>query len=1249
MATRLTFLIDARDGASRVMDRIGDNASRLGRRMLTASINGEAAMNRFARSTTDRMAAMERDTDIGAKAAEKLAGALKSLAPAAIPAAASLAPLAAGAGAAAVAAAAYAAALGPQMAAMKEATEAEKKYNDEVEKSGERSEAAVTAQLDYLRTLATLPPATRKAAAGLSVLKDEYKGWSDGLAEDTLGPVTKGMAIFSAVLPKTTGLVKGASSELDRMTTILAGGMQSPGLDGLNSKFTAFATGTLDKVNDGLVTLMRTTNTGKVGGSLSEFMTFAREQGPVVADTVRNVAQALIHLVTAGSEVGVSMLDIVNALSAIVAAVPPEAIAAVLQLALALKAVQLAAVGMTAARTAVAAFGTQLVAMRVAAAAAPGRLGAVTAAIGAMGRGAKLAIAGTGLGLLLIAVTELSQMGKSTPPDVDRLTTALGKLGDTGKLTGEAAKALGADYGTLKTQLNEVLNPSVAESFNNWGHTVTGGMLDTGYATERLEGTLGSLDESLANLVGSGRAELAAAALASITKGLTPEQAAKVTGGLDDYKEALSNAAFEAKLAAQAQGLFGDQAQKVQAKLDTQKASADGLRQSIQALNDVNRAGLTGMIGFEAAIDAATEAIKGNEHALSFSGDQLNLNSEKARTAASALNDLAAKTDEAAAQARQSGASWETVNGIYDRGRAALIKSADAMGLNTEDAKKLADQILATPDKTAKLKGNIEDLEGKLASAKGQLARVPDSRRASVQASIADLESKLATARGKLAAFNGASSTAYITVQTRYATPTPGPYAGKYVFGKADGGLIKGYASGGPVGYPGGGPVRGPGTSTSDSILTRLSNNEYVVKAASVARYGVAFMDALNEGRLALGSSGGSGAMAGAGLQAGRGLAAGMRSAEGDVDTAARSMAAAVESGIRTELQIASPSKKTKALAADAGKGLIVGMTGSKAKIAATAKDLAKDIWAAWAGTKSKKDSALVAMVNRDTAKLQGLATKRDTIAARIATAKKYASDLTTAARDNAKLSNLGIEEGAVTAGSISTELQQKLSKLKTFTSYVNSLAKRGLSKGLLRQVLDMGPEQGYAYASALAGASSTTLKTINATQVGLDKATSALGNAGADMLYDSGANAGKGFLAGLASQQKAIEAQMLKIAKAMDKSIRKALGIKSPSTVAAKSGGYFTQGLGVGAIKQIPFLDRAMTTVTKRMAVGRPVIGRPALAAGAGTAGGAQPITLNVTFSGVIDRIGAAKEIQKLLAELAMTTGQPIRLGVSA
>ena len=64
-------------------------------------------------------------------------------------------------------------------------------------------------------------------------------------------------------------------------------------------------------------------------------------------------------------------------------------------------------------------------------------------------------------------------------------------------------------------------------------------------------------------------------------------------------------------------------------------------------------------------------------------------------------------------------------------------------------------------------------------------------------------------------------------------------------FGRANGGAVKGFSVGGRI--------LGAGTATSDSIPAYLSNGEYVIKAASVNKYGTETFDALNAGKFAKG------------------------------------------------------------------------------------------------------------------------------------------------------------------------------------------------------------------------------------------------------------------------------------------------------------------------------------------------------------------------------------------------------------
>lgn len=871
MVDRLSFTLTGRDELSRVMNGTADSADRL--RLRLAGITGDAdgrlhdLQGRFvavtdAQRRLDGSTQNSRDRFAGlSAAADKLGSALKgsliSLVPAAIPASAALAGAAAQVatqlGAAGLAAGAYALALKPQISAISDVVSAQDAYDKAVSTSGATSQAAATAQAALQKQLSVLPPATQRAAVAVGILRDNFKDWSDSLSGDVMAPFTKGVAVANDLLPKTSGLVKGASTQFDRLITLVGGEISTPGFDGLADRVTKFSDKTMRGAVDKLTVFLAKADAGKVGQGINEFLDYAHANGPAVWETLEHVGEALIHLLQAGSDVGVSMLDVINALSGIVAAVPPQAIADLLQLAIAIKAVRLAAAGGAAISTAIGAIALQTTAARTAAAGATGPLRTLAVSFGTLSKSAKLAVAGTGLGLLIIALGALSQAGKSTPPDVDKLTVSLEKLAQTGHVSGEAARAFGGDLSGLADSLRVLTRPSTGQAIDEWigkwAH------IDNNKIKES-KGDVDSVDKALAGLVQNGHADLAAASLKQLETGMTKNglSAKELRGQLGDYDDALAGQALEQKLAAESMGLFGDQAQKVQAKLDDQKNAADGLRNSIVALNEVHRQGLDAQADFEASIDDATSAAKKYGNVWEANGGKLDLTTSKGRDAYHALSDLAAKTNAATTAGVEAGDSWNTVNGVFERGRGQLIKNARQMGLNRDQAKALADQILQTPDKTAKLRGNISDLQSKLSSAKKNLASVPDSRKAKVRADIAQLESQVAEAKRQLAILNGSTVTVYINGKSTGVNASQyysqGPHKGK-----AHGGLI-GRAGGGIIpGFDDGGHVLGSGTPTSDSILMWGSTGEYMVRAAAVSKYGVSFLDALNSGTVSAGRS----------------------------------------------------------------------------------------------------------------------------------------------------------------------------------------------------------------------------------------------------------------------------------------------------------------------------------------------------------------------------------------------------------
>ncbi|WP_185909611.1 hypothetical protein [Streptomyces sp. WAC01280] len=1271
MAERLTFILEGRDNLSRVLGHAGNSADRLRRTMEDAADgSGQALLHltqdadgrlrdlegRFV-STADAAALMAHRTGQGARpmanwadaadqaraAGAELRKSFLGLAPAVIPAATALAPVAAAAGLGAVAIGAYGLAVGKQVGAISEAVKAEEKHRAAVEESGASSVEAVKAQMAYARQMAALPPATRQAAAALSVLKDTTQEWSDSLAGDTMAPITKGFSLLNEIVPRLTPTVRGAASELDRFMTIAGGAVASPGFNEFTARLDKATTGALHRANDALIRLIRTSDTSQVGAGVSEFLDFARAQGPAVANTMKNIATALVNVLNGASDVGVSMLSLVNTLSELVAAVPPGAIANLIQLAIAIKAVRLAALGLAAGRTAMLAFTGQIVAMQTAAAGSTTRMGALTAAFGTMSRGAKLALAGSGIGLLVIALSELSAGSRNAPPDVDKLTLSLKQLGSTGKATGEAAKAFGSDLGGLYDKVRSLTDPSAVDSVQQW--IVTLGGLGNWDSTPVKEGkeNLEAIDQALASLVSGGKPDLAAAAAkrlaAEYAKG--GHSAEEFTSQLDGYQASLEDARLEQELAAQAAGLYGLQAQTVKAKLDAQKQSTDALRMALFELTNVNRDAAGAMSDFEAAIDNVAKVTGDHRGSLKMVNGELDLNSEKARQADAALRDLAAKAEAAAAAADLQGKSNEHVNGILDRGRQQLINHARELMGDKAAADALARSYLAVPSPTARLKGNIEDLQAKLNSAKKQLSSVPDARKAQVRANIAQLEGQLAEARRKLNAIDGTVANASVMVTYRQQN------SGASDFTKSIGG------------YAGGGTPR-----AGEWAWVGEEGPELVQFKGSGAR--------VYDHRTSMGMAG----QVGAGQDVGAGLIAGMLGSRSGVEQAARGMAAGVEAGIRAELQIASPSKKTKklmghvsdgmaqgmatagaklrtqtkALMKDLQDGIVRGLTGSKSQIKATAVDLVKDIWAAWAGTKSTKDSELVRMVNRDHAKLQELASKRDSLRARITGARaalkarieeqaNYRAGVKATAQGASSLSSLGLEQAQVTTGTIRAGLAQKLVKLRQFNRYITMLTKRGLNKNLLRQLLAMGPEEGFAYASALAGMTNADFKSVNATQSQIDRESDSLGRHGAKTLYDAGVNSAQGLLKGLQSQEKAIEAQMLKMAQLMEKSIKQALGIKSPSRVGIGIGGNFGRSLGDGTLAELPYVGRAVDTVAGRMAAMRPMPGRPATGLGVtGQALAAAPVTINI--HGATDPARVGQEVQRVLLRLKRING---------
>ncbi|MFF7851931.1 phage tail tape measure protein [Streptomyces sp. NPDC007910] len=290
---------------------------------------------------------------------------------------------------------------------------------------------------------------------------------------------------------------------------------------------------------------------------------------------------------------------------------------------------------------------------------------------------------------------------------------------------------------------------------------------------------------------------------------------------------------------------------------------------------------------------------------------------------------------------------------------------------------------------------------------------------------------------------------------------------------------------------------------------------------------------------------------------------------------------------IAKALGIASPSKVTKEQGKWIARGLVVGLTGNAKQVQAAATKLA-DIVRDSMKPGKKRDAALKT-INQGTGRLLALANAEAKLATRMKAANQRLADLLKARSELAGKVKEGIldaanitqgTENGVTATSILAGLDSQLKRAKQFAENLNALRRKGVRADLIAQIAEAGVEQGSATAAALAAASSGQVKQINSTQAQLVTAAGKAGATAGDAMYGTGIRVAQGLVKGLQSQQRLIEAQMLSIAKSMEKAIKKALGIKSPSRVMAAVGQYIPAGLVRGIEAGRSAVDASMASL---------------------------------------------------------------------
>lgn len=430
-----------------------------------------------------------------------------------------------------------------------------------------------------------------------------------------------------------------------------------------------------------------------------------------------------------------------------------------------------------------------------------------------------------------------------------------------------------------------------------------------------------------------------------------------------------------------------------------------------------------------------------------------------------------------------------------------------------------------------------------------------------------------------------------------------------------------------------GGSVFGPGTSTSDSIPALLSNGEHVLTAREVqAMGGHSAVERMRAGALAgaLPRFASGGAVNAARTQYQARLSAQQAAYRRSysammshgLDSDAYRAAKVVEDAAREALedtakQVARLTIERNNTTRSIRRGEITsqatsGLSGAYS-VVDDLKSLSqnKDIPQVSRDGLARRAAASEASMNRLYKSAEGIEKKLDAAKDRVAELGAISSGVASKLSGEFTLGEASKDQYGydATSGGIVGAARGKAAQIKAFAGKLKKLQAMGLSGVALQEVAGLGSAEGSAVADALIAGGAADVKGLNAAYTDIAKWSGQAGQYVTEGFYKGGLQAATGLVKGLESQQAAIEKQILKIAKAMEKSLKNALGIKSPSRVFRDLMNPVGDGTVLGLADQEPKLRRAAVKYGEYLT---PSLTSPGFAGSSWMAPGMAPATAN-------------------------------------
>lgn len=422
-------------------------------------------------------------------------------------------------------------------------------------------------------------------------------------------------------------------------------------------------------------------------------------------------------------------------------------------------------------------------------------------AAGALGKVGKAAgIAGAAFAGF-VAADAISRIGDDAVPGIEELTTKLLDLADAG-----VAAKIGADFDDLGTSIDRLTDKNWSQTINDNLSGMLGG-LGSGRALREARADIDGLDAALAQLASGGHADIAADALDNLiaAQGLTATEAEQLRSILPQYGDALAGIENDAKLAGDSSWAAAHGIEAVGEAADDAETPVDRLGQALEDLEAIIE-GRQSFRDYEQAIDDFADRLAERQDLIKdLKEAQRELNqAETPAERKAARESIAAIKEELADYAltldtgEQAGRDWQ--------------ESLEALALG---ALSTATQLTGLDQRKylRKARKDFVDAAMDLGETRREAQRLWE----------------------ELTQLEEVDPTITVTYKTKGLNSLRNQ---QKLYGDA---------------YADGGHVLGPGTGTSDDIPAWLSNGEYVIKAAAVAKYGTAMFDSLNTMRFAEG------------------------------------------------------------------------------------------------------------------------------------------------------------------------------------------------------------------------------------------------------------------------------------------------------------------------------------------------------------------------------------------------------------